>query len=287
MAAAGCGDAPEYVEFAEVCGVAEPVRVLEFGPGDCLDAEPWRFGDRVVLTTAHFDLYSPTGRNGTRTVWTTGPCGEAPVRFAEGVGTTFTIEQWPDVLLGCDDMGEQILALDPEGRSPPHVVFTGLRSCGGLSWTAQGLVSLAPRADGTDLLTEVEAPMELHRYPEDPWLDTAVAEPLLDLVRVKASRGQTNGPLYKVFPDFVLALTGTDELVRADLAGGAVTVVQTGVRDFEASKPDGRYLVWQDLTPTDDNANYPGQAVPARSQRRQRGVPRRGCAGVQRQLGAA
>ena len=31
--AAGCGDAPEYVEFAELCGEAGPVRGVEFGPG--------------------------------------------------------------------------------------------------------------------------------------------------------------------------------------------------------------------------------------------------------------
>ena len=242
----------------------------------------------MVLTIAHVDPHSPTGSSGTRTVWTVGPCGEAPVRVLEGVDTTFTIEQWPDVLLACDDMGERILALDPDGRSPPHVVFTGLRSCGGLSWTAQGLVSLAPRAEGEDLLTEVEAPMRLHRYPEDPWLDTAVAEPLLDLVRVQARRGQTNGPLYEVFPDFVLAVTGADELVRAELAGGAVTVVQPGVLDFEASEPDGRYLVWQDVTPTSDSPTYPaGKLFLSHLQRRQRRAARRGRARAQRRLGAA
>lgn len=48
VAAAGCADAPEYVEFAELCGEAGPVRLLELAPGYRLNAAPFKVGERVV-----------------------------------------------------------------------------------------------------------------------------------------------------------------------------------------------------------------------------------------------
>lgn len=253
LAAFGCADAPTYVEFAEVCGEAGPVRVLELAPGEHMGARPWKFGERVVHAIE--DSGESAGWRPRTTVWTSGPCGEAPRRVAE-VSTVFVSERWPDVLLGCDGAGEQVLALDPEGVAPPNPVFTGLRGCGYSEWTTHGMLSLEPRVEGEDLFAPMGT-LRLHRFPADPRRDTGAAVTLLDAMRLWSREGQQLDRMLRIFPGFVLALTEADELVRVDLVDGAVITVQTGVAAFQAGGPDGRYVLWQDLTPTDDEPKFP------------------------------
>ena len=162
--------------------------------------------------------------------------------------------QWPDVLLACDIAAGQILVLDPEGISPPHILFRGVTNCG-LAWTPYGLVSAAEVAQTgfesgiTNLL--------LHRYPADPYSDTVLPAPLLDMVRIRSSTsGSPVGLLPAIYDDFLFAVTSEKELVRVELGDGSVSAVQTGVAAFLADA-EGRYLLWQDATPTTDAVNHP------------------------------
>ena len=96
----------------------------------------------------------------------------------------------------------------------------------------------------------------LHPYPADPMHEVAEATPLLTGLRTTSREGEPTGQQLRVFPEFALALTARDELVRVELADGAVSRVQTGVAAFVADG-EGRYLLWQDRVATDDNAHFP------------------------------
>ncbi|MBA3548241.1 MAG: hypothetical protein H0T76_17300 [Nannocystis sp.] len=258
LAAFGCGAEPSYVEFAEICGEAGPVRVRVLGPGERLNAPPWQFGDRMVYAVGRAtaeDAKKPTPSSQMpMTVWTTGPCGEAPRRIAEGVAWAFMNAQWPGVLLACDAAAGELLVLDPEGGAPPHVL-AGMDCSRFPLWTAHGLVSVTRIFEG-----EVDtglATLQLHRFPGDVYREPAQTVTLLDRVRTLSRTGQPVGQMVRVFPEFLLAVTPEDELVRVDLDGGAVTVVQTGVAAFESDYLEGRYVLWQDLTPTNDDPDRP------------------------------
>jgi hypothetical protein len=266
LAVLGCGAEPTFVEFAELCGEAGPVRVLELAPGQRLSRRPQWVAERVVFavgTAAAGEAKEPTPATvATEAVWTTGPCGEAPRQVAGAVDTVFTIAQWPGVLLACDAAAGEVLALDPEGASPPHALFTGLTDCGGLNWTAHGLVTVAAIDEDEDSQEDEEGAepglqrLLMHPYPADPYRDVVEAAPLLEAVRTLSREGLATGQQMAVFPEFVLALTADDALVRVALADGAVSTVQTGVAGFVADD-EGRYLLWQDATPTNDNPDYP------------------------------
>ncbi len=264
LAALGCGSEPTYVEYAEVCGEAGPVRVLELARGERLSRRPMQVGERVVFSVGR----GAAGESGeaapqtsaTSTVWTTGLCGEAPRRIAEEVDSVFSIAQWPGVLLACDaDVGE-VLVLDPEGVLPPQVLLGDLEGCG-VRWTAQGLIGLLKKA-----ATEGEAAdaglgtLLLYPLPADPRSGTIVPVTLLDAVRIRGRENEVTGVFLSAFEEFVLAVTPEDELVRIDLADKAVSSVQTGVAGFLADG-QGRYLLWQDQTPTDDHPSFPAGKV--------------------------
>ncbi len=258
LAALGCGDEPSYVEYAEVCGEAGPVRVLELSPNERLDRLPWKFGERVVYEIRRAQV-DAAGRpqpwsDFKGAIWTTGPCGEAPRELASGGQVVVTIERWPDVLLACDPSAGEVRVLDPGGVRPPHVVFAGLRGCGLWPPTEQGLMSFAPRAEGEE--ETGQASLLLHRYPEDPYGDIAEVVPLLDAVRTQSRDNRSGDPRPQAFPEFVLALTPEDDLVRIGLGDGAVTTVQTGVATF-ITDAEGRYVLWQDVSPTNDDRYNP------------------------------
>ncbi len=259
LAGLGCGSEPTYAEFAEVCGEAGPVRVLELAPGERLVARPLKLGDRVVYTIGRGTpdesrQATPTSLP-TSTVWTTGPCGEAPRKLVEEVDKVFTIAQRPGLLLACDAAAGEVLVLDPEGAVAPHVLFTGVPDCDDLSWTAHGLVSVVPiEVEGEEY--PALGTLQIHRYPQDPHHDTVAVAPLLDGIRIQRTPGASSNHHFRVFPEFAFALTAEDELVRVDLGDGVVSLVQAGVVEFEADTVEGRYLLWQDATPTSSDPGY-------------------------------
>lgn len=256
LAVLGCGSEPSYVTYAEVCGETGPVRVLALETGERLNGRPFRVGERVVYTVgraAPDEPGQPAPSTIGKALWTTGTCGEAPRELARDVEEAYASGQWPGVLLACDPAAGELLAIDPEGVSQAHAVFTGLSGCD-VYWTPHGMVHLVvPDPDEQDAGLGT---LMLHPYPADPFVDTAEPVPLLDGLRTTSIEGEKTGQQLRVFPEFALALTAEDELVRVSLADGAVSRVQTGVAAFEADD-EGRFVLWQDVTATSDNLRYP------------------------------
>lgn len=258
LAACG-GEDPTYASFGEVCGAMGPFRVLALAPDQRLPGyrRPLRVEDRILFEVARRDPKDAdegTPRYLDTSVWATGPCGEAPVEVARHTSGIFTLERWPGVALACDDKSGDIVSLDPSGTTPPHPVFIGGARPGGcyrLHWTEHGL--LKPETVDDEL-----GALVLYPYPDDPRGETATPRTLLDAIRWQAAEGGSD--LVRGFDDFALAVTADDELVRVDLPGGAVSVVQPGVFAFDADA-DGRYIVWQDITPTNDPEMTPAGQV--------------------------
>lgn len=252
------GDALAEVEFAEICGEVGPVRVLELAPGESMGRLPFKLGERVVHSVA-----APPTSTGERRMaaWTTGPCGEAPRRVADDIDRVFTSERWPDLLLGCDAAAGQLLVLDPEGEAPPHVLFTGLDRCS-FHWSSAGMVSFEEAEDeeGDGQTQPQLARLLLHAYPADPSRETVAAAPLLERMRIRSRAGQVTGLLPQFFDEYALALTEEHTLVRVGLADGAVATVQTGVAAFMTDET-GRYVLWQDATPTNTTGNLAGKVL--------------------------
>lgn len=254
-----CASEPvEYAELDEVCGGPSPFRVLELEADQMVRAdETLRVQDRVLYVVRRIDKSdadAPYSLTAESAVWATGPCGEAPAQVAAGIESIFTLDVWPDVVLGCEKATGDVVVLDPTGVEAPHVVFHGTPQewrCG-LNWTDYGLLTLAEH-------DEELAALMLHRYPADPRTETSVPEVLVDPVRIGPSRtrgGGLIGNLLFSYPDEVLALTSDDVLVRVDLDDGAVTTLQTAVAGFSASR-DGDHLLWQDAAITGGDAEYP------------------------------
>lgn len=259
LATLGCGSEPAYVAYAEICGEVGPVRVLALESGERLNGRPFRVGERVVYTVgraASDEPGQPAPSTTGKALWSTGTCGEAPRRLAPAVEEAYAAGQWPGVLLACDRAAGELLAIDPEGVVGTNAVFSGLSSCN-VYWTPHGMVHVAVadpdegEAEGAGLGT-----LMLHPYPADPFVETAEPVPLLDGLRTTSIEGEKTGQQLRVFPEFALALTAEDELVRIELADGAVSRVQTGVAAFEADEV-GRFVLWQDVTATDDSLRYP------------------------------
>jgi hypothetical protein len=263
FAVLGCGGEPSYVEYAEVCGQVGPFQVLELESGERLNGKPFKVGERVVFAVGR-GTASESGEPAPSTIgkalWTTGPCGEAPKRVAKDVETAYAAPPWPGVLLGCDSAAGELLAIDPTGARPSHAVYTGLTGCN-LYWTEHGMVSvLAPTEDVDGGVTGEPGlgTLQLYPYPADPFDEDDVSEPvvLLEAMRVTSREGLATEQQLRVYSAFALAITADDVLVRVELADGAMSRVQPGVAGFVADDV-GRYLLWQDVTATDDNPNYP------------------------------
>lgn len=262
-----CGSEPvEYAALEEVCGGPSPVRVLELEADQVVRASATiRVQDRVLYVVSRIDAGDPDARYSSTaesSVWAAGPCGEAPVQVAAGVENIFTLERWPDVVLGCEKATGDVVVIDPSGVEAPHVVFSATsqdwQGCG-LSWTDLGLLSLEEYDD------ELGALM-LYPYPADPRTETSAPAVLIEPIRIGPSRsvgpGFRGNVLY-TYPDEVLALTPEDLLVRVDLDDGAVTTLQTAVAGFAASR-EGDYLLWQDAAITGGDAEYPEGKVSLR-----------------------
>ncbi len=256
----GCGSEPAmYVELEEVCGAPSPFRVLELESDEVVRAsETMRVQDRVLYVVRHLDLQDVDAtylRTGESTVWATGPCGESPVQVATGIEDLFTVEVWPDVVLGCERATGNVVVIDPTGAQEPHVVFPAVPLHGsrcGLNWTDFGLLSI-------EKYDEELGALMLHPYPTDPRTETAVPEVMIEPIRIRSSGSTGAGYLGNVlysYADEALVLTPEQELVRIDLTDGAMTTLQTAVAGFDGSR-DGRYLLWQDAAVTGGDPEFP------------------------------
>lgn len=245
-----CGPDPiAQEELEEVCGEKGPFRVLEIEPDQQLSRSTLRIGDRrvFVVDRATDDGAGPFPDVIDSEIWSTGLCGESPVQLADDLDQVFTIDRWPDVLLGCKMATGEIFEVDPAGERAPHLVFKGdvERYGCALRWTVHGLVSVV-RGD------EDFGALILSPYPDDPRTQTSEPVTLLDPVRITSTgRGGSNiiANSIRAFTDSVLAIDAEDALVRVDLADRSATTLQTGVREIEASR-DGKYVMWQDMTVT-------------------------------------
>ena len=241
-----------------MCGQEGPFRVLELAADQQLvHGSPLRIGDRLV-----FVVHRVEPGDGVATfpnirdpeVWSTGLCGESPVKLADGSSDVFTIDQWPDVLLACMQETGEIVSLDPLGVAEPHLVFAGVPDVFGcaLRWTDHGMLSVVPHDEDFGALM-------LSPYPEDPRTQTAEPETLLDPVRITPTNVGGSGIVahsIRTFAGSVLALDAEDALVRVELANRSVMTLREEVRAIEASR-DGRYLLWQDLGITGGKETFP------------------------------
>lgn len=239
---ASCGDAPlDPAMLAEHCDSTAPIRLLDLGPGQSL-GDTRQIGDRLYLTVgtlAPDPDSSPHAPFSERSTWSTGLCGESPVHLADDLISVFTVDRWPDVVLGCQD-GAGIVSLDPEGAKPPHLLFPA-KQCSityadALAWTDHGVVGIVDPTAPTSAL-------RLFPFPDDPRSETPEPVTLLDAVDTRV--------LIRAWPDAVHAVTSDGDLVRVDLADRSVHVEQDRVREFQYSA-DRRYLMWMDNNPVVD-----------------------------------
>lgn len=239
LALVSCGSEAatvEPAEFAELCGVAGPHRLVALAPDEALfKIHP--FAGRLIYGTATRtgDTYED------HVLWSSGMCGESPRRIADDVKYTYENARWPGVLLGCRAEADDIVSLDPSGVEPPHVMFAG-SGCF-VKETAHGYLSLTGEAGQPGALT-------LHLYPDDPRSGTAQSIVLLDATSTPEHPISRRSRL-RLTDDHAFILADDGELLRIELADRTVTVEQTGLRNFEISA-DGRYLLTQSLELTSE-----------------------------------
>ena len=256
----GCGpDVHPPADLVEFCGAAEPVRILELPEDEPLASvvEATRVGSRRLVSvnyteeTDDVDVYPFTDR---QELWSLGECGESPILLSDRRGWLVTYPTWPDLHLFCDDETGEVRALDPEAPLPSNVVFRD-QDCSS-AITSHGLVTVDPHDEDTTAVV-------LYPWVDDPFTEAAAPEVLLDPVRMRVVPTQWF-PSYRqvlaVVDDAVFAVTLDDELVRLSLVDRSLAVVAEHVREFEVSD-DGRYVMWQDLTQTNDDDNWPAGAV--------------------------
>lgn len=248
LLAAACGPGADGSPFGEVCGREKPVRLLELGPNEAP-------GDvRMAVATAGRLVFAVGQRASagpglvSEAVWSTGPCGESPVRLADGI-TELALrpELGSDVVLGCRPETGDLLALHPRGEQAPAVVFPGV-GCRP-SFTPHGIVVVRGGDEHLGALT-------LYPYPSDPYGEPSAPLVLLDGVRrhrLEPAPYTDAHQVLHVAADEVLAVDAGDRLVRVALPSGAVTVEMEGVQIFDASE---EHILWQSLAP-DDAAEIP------------------------------
>jgi hypothetical protein len=258
IALAACGpDAVEHAELEEVCGQPSPFRILELSP----DEQPRggyqpvvRVGERVFWVVGESEFVPSQHEHGYElpertTVIATGPCGESPTVVAHDLPFVFeNPEVWPGEALACDADTGDLFVLDAFAAREPRRIFSDVEC--GARWTEHGIVASAPQVDGT---TE----LRLYPVPDDPW-DPAPA-PNVVLEELAAERfhegAVVDGRHVAVFDDEILALSADQDLIRVGLPDGVRSMEQSGVARFEIGS-DGRFLLWQDVTPTNEDPEW-------------------------------
>ena len=244
------GDAPpEAVAFAELCGHAGPVRLLELAPGRQLHSYsiPFRVDDRHYFQTSRGVVDPGGGALATEfEAWSCGPCGESPRLHASDLTWISTQhERWPGVVLGCGASSDALVLLDPAG-GPATPFMPGVR-CDD-DWSNHGVVAIDGDEDDDAEQMAAFGALVLYPYPEDP--RAAAPPPIVLHPQVRLLPGVSDPAISRAFllrtrPDEVLALDADDNLLRFDLESRTSTVEAADVLSFRVSPDDGRYLLWQ------------------------------------------
>ncbi|MBK9757535.1 MAG: hypothetical protein IPO88_29335 [Nannocystis sp.] len=244
------GDAqPESVAFAELCGQAGPVRLLELAPGRQLHSfsVPFRVDDRHYFQTSRGVIDPGGGALATEfEAWSCGPCGESPRLHASDLTWISTQkERWPGVVVGCGATSDALVLLDPAG-GPATPFMPGVR-CDD-DWSEHGVVAVDGDEDDSADQQAAFGALVLYPYPEDPRAAAPppiVLHPQIRLLPAVSDPAISRGFLLRTRPDEVLALDADDNLLRFDLESGTTTVEAADVLSFRVSLDDGRYLLWQ------------------------------------------
>lgn len=229
------------IEFAELCGVRGPVKLLDLAADESVSS--LEFAGRIYYAVGRRDV-DDQWHVDARGLWSIDLCGQSPRPIAADIARPQTLESYPGVLFG-EREGVGIFSLDPAGVEPPHLMVPTTRHAWDLTWTEHGILDIVPHVEG-----EAAAAVVLHSLPADPRRDTAVAEVLLDPVDRRSLSVHADG-LYFVSADATLT--------RLDLADRGLTPIQSDVQTYRWSA-DRRYLLWQTGSAT-DSANEPPTGV--------------------------
>lgn len=244
---------PPPPRWDTVCGSAQPHLLLPLQAGEHatrLDTLP--DSDRVLVSTFWTDPqivlsdYPPTLD---RTIYSVGPCGEAPEVVASGLSLTSRVG---DTIVACDDGGHGAWWLDPTGVQSPRRLFDAWCP---LRATDQGALAVeaAPQERfGTAVLL---------RSVDDP---SASTEVLATSVRTSRNTffGAGSNWTTSVWAkdDRALLLDAQGVLLTVDLASGEAQAELAGVQEFRASG-DGRWLLWQADEPAEGDPDTPVSPV--------------------------
>lgn len=247
----GCGpELLEPAELGEVCGHESPFRVLELPPDEIVGPRPQLLDDRLYYQVHPLnEPYSGSAHSPYSHVQSSGPCGESPRLLDPSVARVFKLDHWPDLLLGVQRETGDILVVDPDAVTPPHVVFDEVGWDTYQTWTDHGLVS-------TRAINDETGAVYLSRWPADPHSDTASPGLIYGPVSIVAQDGDVFSVRLRALGDALWVTSQAGDLERVDLADGGIDVEQPDVRDFEIS-PDERHLLWQDLEITRDDPYRP------------------------------
>jgi len=242
----GCGDdVVQPAALAEVCGTAEPHRVLELEADEFLVVGApsiTRLGDRVyyVVGTGMLGEYGQVPQ--AATAYSTGPCGEDPTVIASDVWRVFEDPGFPGLTLGCRGSASgDLVELDTTGATAPRLLLAG--GCG-MTFTDLGLLRLEPQISESVRLL-------FYPHPIAPW-----DRPM---VLFEGAAPETAGS-FALSGDEVLTLTPESDLIRVSLLDGGVAFEQSAVRRFEISR-DGRFLVWQNFQINGGDPEWPAGNV--------------------------
>jgi hypothetical protein len=248
MLLAACGDEPaqEPAALGEVCGEDGPFQVLPLDPDIVLAGLPVEFGDRVLVPTGRLVRDGQGSYIAEDHHWSVGRCGESPVSLDHYLEIVDVSDRWPDLLLAHRPYEDDVVVVDPLGVDPPHVVFAGLGRW--TAWSDLGLLSVEPTGESTGAV-------RLFPYPDDP-LGEAVPGTVIYEPVVASSSGYVRERDFVAGGDAMWTITADHALVRVDLADGEASLVAAPVRLFMMSR-DRRLIVWQHLTATGGDSNYP------------------------------
>lgn len=251
MACSSSNELPP-ASFGDVCGEDTPFRVLELEPGVRLAGAPRALAERIVIRVGKYGPPTSSGlapRPEDTRLWSTGLCGEEPLRFDSMLQDIAVVDRWPDLLLGLRPTTRELTILDLTDVTDDHVVFSGVGPSA-LYWTEHGLVTFEARGENTGAAL-------FHQFPDDPHSETISGSVLVESVMTRVANDRVNAAEFELLTDEMIVMTSERELVRASFVTGEATVEYTATKAFAVS-PDGRWLLRQDLVGDPDDSTTPG-----------------------------